>query len=285
MCTTTASPCTASPGTPAPPPPATPGQPSPLPPCSPSPTTTARPRPDWAARLIAAHREAPGRMVGGFTVNALTADPRAEASQRLIDCLYHRLNPNPRDASFLTSNNLLLAAADFERSGGFDADYPLPGGEDRAVLPYMEAARRTDHTRSRRHRRPLPRPDPATVPSPALQLRPRLPAIPCEPIPRARHRRLRPGRAGLRAQTHQPPAAGSSQSVRCRSACTPQACCCCRRSPPLPAPSLPLPRATERRSDPVNRFPVTARVRRDPHLSPTGDAASRLRLGVAADDR
>ena len=89
------------------------------------------PRRDWLERLLAKSRACPGAMVGGTTHNALAADAFAEASQQLIHYLYARLNADAGDASFLTSNNMLLPADGFAEAGGFDQTYRRAAGEDR----------------------------------------------------------------------------------------------------------------------------------------------------------
>lgn len=100
------------------------------------------PRPDWIERLLATHHEHPTAMVGGVTVNGATGESRAEASQRLIDCLYDRFNTDGKDANFLTSNNILVSATDFAAVGGFDENYPLAAGEDRAFCRAWRASGR-----------------------------------------------------------------------------------------------------------------------------------------------
>lgn len=100
------------------------------------------PRPDWVERLVATHVSQPAAMVGGVTVNGATIEPHAEASQRLIDCLYDRLNLNAHDANFLTSNNMMVSAGDFAAVGGFDENYSLPAGEDRAFCRTWRASGR-----------------------------------------------------------------------------------------------------------------------------------------------
>ena len=86
---------------------------------------------DWLERLLARAADHPEAMIGGATANALRGNLFAEASQQLIDFLYHRLNRDETDAQFLTSNNMLTPAAGFHQIGGFDERFPLAAGEDR----------------------------------------------------------------------------------------------------------------------------------------------------------
>lgn len=85
--------------------------------------------PGWLsafAREFAAH---PGALLGGRTVNALTENACAEASQALVAFLLDYFIA--QGAPFFASNNLAVARGTFERVGGFDLRFPLAGGEDR----------------------------------------------------------------------------------------------------------------------------------------------------------
>jgi len=92
-----------------------------------------RPAPDWLARLAAGLEHAPGRAIGGRTVNAMPANPYSEASQMLISYLYHYYNRDPEDVRFLTTNNLALPAALLRDLGGLDATYTRAAAEDREL--------------------------------------------------------------------------------------------------------------------------------------------------------
>lgn len=89
------------------------------------------PAPDWLARLVAALESEPGALVGGSTWNGLTGDTRAQASQAIVDLVYEHFNADAADSRFLASNNLACRRADFERVGGFDEGFAVPGAEDR----------------------------------------------------------------------------------------------------------------------------------------------------------
>ncbi len=82
-----------------------------------------RPRPDWLRRVVAPMERWPGAMTGGHTVNLLRQNPYAEASQALLTYVYTRLNTDPSNAQFLTSNNMTVPRADFEAVGGFDESF------------------------------------------------------------------------------------------------------------------------------------------------------------------
>lgn len=85
------------------------------------------PRKDWLAQL-AKHAQ-PGMMIGGLTVNQLTANPYSETSQLMVSFLYDHLVHTSRH--FFTSNNFLVPRQDFLRIGGFDETFPTSAGEDR----------------------------------------------------------------------------------------------------------------------------------------------------------
>ncbi len=89
------------------------------------------PDPAWLRHLVAALDEAPTALVGGHTTNALRDDIWAEASQTLVDFLYHYF-PSARSLQpFFTSNNLAATAEAFWSVGGFDESFRLSAGEDR----------------------------------------------------------------------------------------------------------------------------------------------------------
>lgn len=85
--------------------------------------------PGWLSAFEARFAAHPGGLLGGRTVNALTDNTCAEASQALVDFLleYFIAQGSP----FFASNNIAVARETFERVGGFDLRFPLAGGEDR----------------------------------------------------------------------------------------------------------------------------------------------------------
>jgi GT2 family glycosyltransferase len=79
------------------------------------------PDPHWLRGLLLRHDAAPApRIVGGRTVNRLTANPFAVASQNLITFGYDHYNVDPDRACFFASNNLSVPRAEFAMIGGFD---------------------------------------------------------------------------------------------------------------------------------------------------------------------
>ena len=88
------------------------------------------PEAGWLRRLAARLTASPRAMVGGRTVNALSGDRHAEASQLLIDYLYAHYN-RPGSHGFFCSNNFAVGASMFREIGGFDAAFGRAAGEDR----------------------------------------------------------------------------------------------------------------------------------------------------------
>jgi glycosyltransferase involved in cell wall biosynthesis len=90
-----------------------------------------RPAADWLRRLEARLAGVPDRLIGGRTVNALTRNPYAVASQLIVDAVYAFYNRDPDAARFFASNNMALAADLFQALGGFDSSFPKAAAEDR----------------------------------------------------------------------------------------------------------------------------------------------------------
>lgn len=91
------------------------------------------PAPDWLRVLARATDVDPDAAIGGRTVNALDANPFAEASQSLVDRLYAHFEAQGAHAStrFFTTSNLCVPTARFREFGGFGAGFPLAAAEDR----------------------------------------------------------------------------------------------------------------------------------------------------------
>ena len=85
--------------------------------------------PGWLSAFEAQFTRHPGGLLGGRTVNALTENVCAEASQALVNFLLEYFIA--KGAPFFASNNIAVARGTFERVGGFDLRFPLAGGEDR----------------------------------------------------------------------------------------------------------------------------------------------------------
>ncbi|MGI8462547.1 MAG: glycosyltransferase [Solirubrobacterales bacterium] len=88
------------------------------------------PEPDWLGRLERQLAENPGAAVGGRTVNGVPDDPRAVASQTVVDALHEHFNrgDSPR---FFASSNLAVPAAEFDSLGGFAEHFRY--AEDREI--------------------------------------------------------------------------------------------------------------------------------------------------------
>ena len=81
------------------------------------------PASDWLRALARRFTTAPDHAVGGRTLNALTNNPYATASQLIVDFVYAYYNADPSRARFFASNNLALPADGFHALGGFDATF------------------------------------------------------------------------------------------------------------------------------------------------------------------
>lgn len=98
-----------------------------------------RPTPGWLKELDAASRSfSSDTAIGGRTINALSSDPYAAASQLLVDYLYEyqqkRVGADNRlGGSFFTSNNVLFGREMFLRIGGFSEKFRHAAGEDREI--------------------------------------------------------------------------------------------------------------------------------------------------------
>lgn len=91
-----------------------------------------RPAPDWLSALARRFEQTPQNLIGGHTVNQLTRNPYATASQVMIDIAYAFHNRDPEAPRFFASNNMAAPADLFRQAGGFDnEDFPLVAAEDR----------------------------------------------------------------------------------------------------------------------------------------------------------
>jgi len=101
-----------------------------------------RPESGWLAALVAALGHRPSALVGGSTWNGLPRNRPAQASQVIHDLVYEHFNRDPEDARFLASNNLACRRSEFAEVGGFDADFAVPGAEDRDLCDRWRASGR-----------------------------------------------------------------------------------------------------------------------------------------------
>lgn len=91
----------------------------------------------WLQGLHAALANGDGLLVGGRTVNALTDNLFATASQLLIDYLYAYFGVGA--GAFFTSNNMAAARRAFFAADGFAETMPLAAGEDRELCDRWRA--------------------------------------------------------------------------------------------------------------------------------------------------
>jgi GT2 family glycosyltransferase len=77
----------------------------------------------WLRAFAARFEDAPARVVGGRTVNALEDNPCSETSQLIIDVVYAHFNRDSADARFFASNNFAVHAESFREAGGFDETF------------------------------------------------------------------------------------------------------------------------------------------------------------------
>jgi GT2 family glycosyltransferase len=89
------------------------------------------PRPGWLRHLVRSVLREPDALVGGTTVNALSRNIWAEASQDLVTYLYTSFETAQALLPFFTSNNIAMMREGFERVGGFDETFVFSAGEDR----------------------------------------------------------------------------------------------------------------------------------------------------------
>ena len=82
-----------------------------------------RPDPAWLRRIADEFTLKPECGFGGRTINTLTENAYAAASQLVITVGYAQNNHQPDDAHFFASNNLAFPRHDFLALGGFDPAY------------------------------------------------------------------------------------------------------------------------------------------------------------------
>jgi GT2 family glycosyltransferase len=78
------------------------------------------PAPDWLRRLACAFERSPLALVGGHTINALTDNLYATASQAIVQAAHESFLGGLSRLQFFASNNLALPADLFGTVGGFD---------------------------------------------------------------------------------------------------------------------------------------------------------------------
>jgi GT2 family glycosyltransferase len=91
------------------------------------------PAPTWLRMLDARTEVAPGRMVGGRTLNGLPANPWAATSQVIVGMAYAFYNADPSAPRFFASNNMAVPADVFAAVGGFRTGGFRVAAEDREL--------------------------------------------------------------------------------------------------------------------------------------------------------
>lgn len=99
-----------------------------------------RPPAAWLERLAERLAGATRAMAGGPLVNALDDDLWAAASHDVLATVLEHHNADRACARFLLTSNLVLPAALFAETGGFDERFPHAAGEDRE---FSERARQS----------------------------------------------------------------------------------------------------------------------------------------------
>lgn len=88
------------------------------------------PPPNWLRTLWECLQHNPGALVGGISVNVLSEDRFATASQLVLNAAYEFHNPASEPASFLASNNFACETVVIRRLGGFNEQFRF-SAEDR----------------------------------------------------------------------------------------------------------------------------------------------------------
>ena len=100
------------------------------------------PTPEWLENLLTTLNKHPEALVGGSTFNGLRENLCAETSQLIIEMVYEYFNSRPSGGYFLASNNIACRRDTYLSSGGFDADFSVPGAEDREFCDRWRMQRR-----------------------------------------------------------------------------------------------------------------------------------------------
>jgi GT2 family glycosyltransferase len=99
-----------------------------------------QPQPAWLTNLAAWFIRHPDGLLGGRTLNVLSANPFAAASQLLVDYLYAHYTTASGCPMFFTTSNMAVSAMRFRSLGGFDTTFKKAAGEDREFCGRWRAA-------------------------------------------------------------------------------------------------------------------------------------------------
>lgn len=103
------------------------------------------PAPDWLRRLAGGFERSPGALVGGHTINALSDNLYATASQAIVQAAQESFQSGHSRLQFFASNNVALPAERFWAVGGFDPAFRTSEDRDlcdrwvRAGYPLVSA--------------------------------------------------------------------------------------------------------------------------------------------------
>jgi len=105
------------------------------------------PHEDWLQAIDRWTSSKPGAFaIGGHTVNVLTDNVYAAASQGIIDYLYEYFGDHSAPRRFFTSNNLVVPREEFLSLGGFSETFALAAAEDRDFCErWFEAGKRLEY--------------------------------------------------------------------------------------------------------------------------------------------
>jgi len=106
------------------------------------------PREDWLSSIDRWTSSNPGTFaIGGHTVNVLTHNVYAAASQGIIDYLYEYFGDHSATRRFFTSNNLVVPREEFLSLDGFNETFALAAAEDRDFCErWIEVGKRLQYT-------------------------------------------------------------------------------------------------------------------------------------------
>lgn len=96
--------------------------------------------PDWLSRYDATIRRDPSRMIAGASVNGLTSNRYARATQAITDFLLHHANSDPEGDMLALGNNMCVPRRRFHEMQGFSARYYRTAAEDRDLCARWLAA-------------------------------------------------------------------------------------------------------------------------------------------------
>jgi glycosyltransferase involved in cell wall biosynthesis len=105
------------------------------------------PREDWLSSIDRWTSSKAGPFaIGGHTVNVLTDNLYAAASQSVIDYLYEYFGDHSATRRFFTSNNLVVPREEFLSLDGFNETFALAAAEDRDFCErWIEAGKRLQY--------------------------------------------------------------------------------------------------------------------------------------------